>query len=75
MTCFRVSASEFHVTQFPSEPESITPIPSQYLMNTIDAFVGEAESREFYLEAEGNNGKESSWSVLHDRPSLPIRVA
>lgn len=65
MTCFRVSASEFHVPQFPSEPESVTPIPLLYLMNTINAFVGEAESREFYLEAEGNNGKESSWRMSY----------
>lgn len=28
-------------------------------MNTIDAFVGDAESKEFYLEAERNNGSGS----------------
>jgi hypothetical protein len=34
-------------------------------MNTIDAFVGDAESKEFYLEAERNNGRASSWRVSY----------
>lgn len=34
-------------------------------MNTIDAFVEEAESKKFYLEVERNNGKENSWTASY----------
>lgn len=40
----------------------MTPIPLPYL-NTIDAFVEEAESRELYLEVKRHKGKGSSWTV------------
>lgn len=63
--CFRTNSSEFHGSQFPPESEIITPIPLLYLMNTIDAFVEEAESKEFYLEVERNYGEESSWIVSY----------